>query len=73
MAEHGKILGTGATGIVGGQVVKQLADAGADVRALARNPDAAVLADGVEVARGDLSDPASLEQPLCDVSGVFLV
>lgn len=73
MAQHGKILVSGATGTVGGQVVKQLAEVGADVRALVRNPDAAALADGVEVARGDLSDPASLEQPLRDVGAVFLV
>ncbi len=73
MAEHGKILVSGATGTVGGQVVTQLAKLGADVRALARNPDAAVLPDGVEVVRGDLSDPASLERPLRDVGAVFLV
>lgn len=43
MAQHGKLLVSGATGTVGGQVVKQLAEAGADLRALARDPGAAVL------------------------------
>jgi uncharacterized protein YbjT (DUF2867 family) len=33
MAQHGKLLVSGATGTVGGQVVKRLAEAGADVRA----------------------------------------
>ncbi|MGI9002567.1 MAG: SDR family oxidoreductase [Pseudonocardia sp.] len=73
MAQHGKILVTGATGKVGHQVVVQLAAAGADVRALARHPDAMTVPPGVEVARGDLSDPASLQEPLRDIDAVFLM
>ncbi|HZA15282.1 MAG TPA: NAD(P)H-binding protein [Pseudonocardiaceae bacterium] len=73
MAQQYKILVSGATGTVGTQVVQQLAEAGADVRALVRNPDAATLPDGVETVRGDLSDPPSPEQPLRDVGAVFLV
>lgn len=73
MAEHGKILVTGATGNVGRQLVAQLAASGADVRAIVRNPDGAGLPPGVEVVRGDLSDPASLEEPLRDVDAVFLM
>lgn len=38
MTERPKILITGATGMVGRQVVSQLLDAGAAVRALARDP-----------------------------------
>lgn len=68
-----RILVIGATGSVGRQVVEQLVDAGADVRALARNPDSAGLPDGVEVVRGDLTAPATLEPALDGVSSVFLV
>ncbi|MBO8185324.1 SDR family oxidoreductase [Streptomyces spirodelae] len=68
------ILVTGATGKVGGQVAAQLVAAGAPVRALVRDPAAAVLPDGVEAVRGDLADPASLTAALAgDVRAVFLV
>jgi uncharacterized protein YbjT (DUF2867 family) len=40
---------------------------------MARNLDVVGLPDGVEVVRGDLSDPASLHQPLRDVDVVFLM
>ncbi|WP_327089279.1 NAD(P)H-binding protein [Nonomuraea sp. NBC_01738] len=64
------ILVTGATGRVGGQVVRQLA--GVDgVRALVRDPGRADLP--VEAVRGDLSDPASLDAALDGVDKVFLV
>ncbi|MFI6578375.1 SDR family oxidoreductase [Nocardiopsis sp. NPDC050513] len=71
---EGTYLVTGATGRVGGQVVRQLLDAGAtNVRALVRDPSAARLPTGVEVVRGDLSDPASLDAALDGVTRVFLV
>ncbi len=73
MPQPGKILVTGATGTVGGQVAQQLAGAGADVRAMTRNTAAVDFPDGVEVVRGDLSDPATLHQPLRDVDVVFLM
>jgi len=65
------ILVIGATGNVGRQVVAELTDAGAGVRALARTP--APLPNGVEVTRGDLTDPASLEAAVAGVETVFLV
>jgi uncharacterized protein YbjT (DUF2867 family) len=68
-----RILVTGATGTIGRQVVSQLLDTGAQVRAMTRNPDAASLPSGVEVVRGDLTDPASLEGCLEGVEAVFLV
>ncbi|AKU95126.1 Oxidoreductase [Labilithrix luteola] len=68
-----KILVTGATGHVGRHVVSELRDAGAHVRALVRNPDRANIADGVELVRGDLSVPESLEAGLEGVDAVFLV
>jgi len=73
MAARGTVLVTGATGNVGRSLVEQLADSGTDVRALVRDPSAAAFPTGVEVARGDLSDPASLEPPLVGVSAVFLL
>lgn len=73
MTEQSKILVTGATGTVGGQVVSQLASTGVAVRALVRNPGSAGLPDGVEVARGDLSDPDSLDACLDGVEAMFLV
>lgn len=73
MTGQSKVLITGATGNVGGQAVSQLRHTGADVRALTRNPDSAGLPDGVEVVRGDLSDPDGLAWALDGVDAAFLV
>ncbi|GAA2113485.1 NAD(P)H-binding protein [Actinomadura alba] len=73
MNRQGRILVTGATGTVGRQVVAQLVDAGAEVRALARDPHAVRLRAGIEVIRGDLTDPDSLHAPLSGIGAVFLV
>ncbi len=56
----GPVLITGATGYVGRRLVPRLLAAGLEVRALARSPESAALPEGVEVVRGDLTDPASL-------------
>jgi uncharacterized protein YbjT (DUF2867 family) len=69
----GRILIIGATGTVGRHVASQLAATGTKVRALVRYPGAAHLPAGVEVVRGDLRIPESLDQPLDDVEAVFLV
>jgi uncharacterized protein YbjT (DUF2867 family) len=68
-----RILIIGATGTVGRQVVLQLAASGAHVRALVRNPDAARLPPQVEVMRGDLTLPETLDPCLQGVDTVFLV
>jgi uncharacterized protein YbjT (DUF2867 family) len=68
-----RILVIGATGNVGRHVVAGLLDAGADVRALARDPHSAGMPGSVDVARGDLSDPDTLDAPLEGVGAVFLV
>jgi uncharacterized protein YbjT (DUF2867 family) len=68
-----KILVTGATGRVGRPVVSQLLAAGAAVRALTRNPEAADLPPEVEVVRGDLTVPATLEGCLAGIDAVFLL
>jgi len=73
MTEQSKVLVTGATGNVGRHVVSGLLDAGAAVRALTRDPDSAGLKDGVEVVRGDLSDPDTLDAVLEEVEAMFLL
>lgn len=67
------ILVTGATGTVGGAVARRLAGTGEDVRALVRTPETARLPSGVDVVRGDLTDPASVEAAMHGIDGVFLV
>lgn len=63
---------TGATGNVGGHVVRELAAAGQPVRALTRHPERAGFPGGVEAVRGDLTDPQSLDAALDGVRRVFL-
>ena len=67
------ILIVGATGTIGRQVVAQLAANGAPVRAMTRNPKAAGLPAEVEVVRGDLTVPGTLDRCLEDIHSVFLV
>ncbi|MGA4801552.1 NAD(P)H-binding protein [Streptomyces lavendulocolor] len=64
---------TGATGTVGRQVVAELLRLGRPVRALTRDPAKADLPGGVEVVRGDLTDPESLTAALDGVSGLHLI
>ncbi len=68
-----RILVIGATGNVGRQVVSQLPATGVQVRALVRNPPTAGLPPHVDVVRGDLTDPESLDACLDGVDRVFLV
>lgn len=63
----------GATGHVGGEVVRAVLAAGQPVRALVRDGSPADLPDVVEVATGDLNDPASMLVALDGVSGLFLL
>lgn len=67
------ILVTGATGTVGGSVVRQLLDAGQEVRALTRDPSAARLPAGVQVVGGDFREPESLVAALRGVELAHLV
>ena len=68
-----RILAIGGTGRVGRQVVGQLAAAGAAVRVMARHAEAAGLPAEVEMARGDLTVPESLDACLAGIDAVFLV
>lgn len=67
-----RILVIGSSGNIGRQVVSQLTAAGAGFRAMTRNPDAAGLPPQVEVVRGDLTVPETLDPCLEDVDPVFL-
>jgi uncharacterized protein YbjT (DUF2867 family) len=68
------ILVTGATGDIGGEVVRLLVQAGEKVRVLARDPaKAAKLGPGVEVARGDLLKPETLTAAIEGATKVFLM
>jgi nucleoside-diphosphate-sugar epimerase len=66
---------TGATGFVGGAVARQLRAAGHIVRALVRKPEAAMSLDaiGVELHKGDVTDPDSIREPMRGADGVFHV
>ena len=67
------ILVTGAAGNIGGELVRALAEAGQPVRALARSAASDRFPSVVEVAAGDLNDPASLSPALDGAHGVFLL
>jgi len=67
------ILVTGSTGNVGRHVVDQLIAAGAQFRAMTRDPDAARVPAHVDVVRGDLTIPESLDSCLREIDTVFLV
>lgn len=67
------ILITGATGRVGRHVVQQLAQRGAQVRVLVRDPAKAEVPAGVEVAQGDLLDIDSVRAALAGVRTLFLL
>src|SRR5215475_4306515 len=68
-----RVLVFGATGNVGRQVVSQLMARGAEVRAMSRTPEAAALPSQVEVVRGDLSFPETLDRCMAGIDTVFLV
>jgi nucleoside-diphosphate-sugar epimerase len=68
-----RALVTGATGMLGSYIVRQLITSGCAVRALVRRPgDAAWLRDiGAELARGELADSASLRAAADGCDAVF--
>jgi uncharacterized protein YbjT (DUF2867 family) len=67
------ILVAGATGNVGGELVRVLAEAGEPVRALTRRPEAAALPADATAVGGDLNDPDSLVPALDGARGMFLL
>jgi uncharacterized protein YbjT (DUF2867 family) len=68
-----RILITGATGNIGGQVLSQLTATGVQVRVLVRNPEAARFPPEVDVVRGDLTLPETLDACVDGIDSMFLV
>jgi uncharacterized protein YbjT (DUF2867 family) len=66
-----KVFVTGGTGFVGREVVRQLLAEGHTVRILARLSNADGLPAGVEVKRGDVTDPASFADGMTGVDAVI--
>ena len=73
MAGDGPVVVVGGTGMLGGQVVTELLSRGKPVRAVVRpTSDATRLEQaGVEIARGDMMDPASLLQAMDGADAVI--
>jgi uncharacterized protein YbjT (DUF2867 family) len=68
-----RILIIGSTGNVGGMVLSQLVTTESQVRVMVRNPDAVRFPSQVEIVRGDLTLPETLDACLDGVDSVFLV
>jgi len=68
-----RILVTGSTGNIGRHAVDQLSAAGAEFRAMTRDPDAARLPAHLDVVRGDLTVPETLDACLREIDTVFMV
>ncbi|MEE6261710.1 SDR family oxidoreductase [Plantactinospora sonchi] len=66
------ILITGATGMVSSELLRQLAGK-APLRALVRDPSRSPALDGVDVAVGDLDDPATLVPAFDGVTTLWLL
>lgn len=66
---------TGATGLIGGRLVRQLKSDGHEVVALVRQPQRAadLAAAGVRLAQGDISDREALREAMAGADGVFHV
>lgn len=75
-AEHDPqhVLVIGATGSIGRLVVEELLEHGDTARALSRHPDQAVrlLGADVEIAAGDINDPAAMRSAVDGVDAVVL-
>jgi 2-alkyl-3-oxoalkanoate reductase len=69
-ATHGCVALTGATGFVGGHLLRRLTAAGWRVRALARRPDALAPAEGLTIVPGDLGSDAALADLLSGADAV---
>ncbi len=67
------VLVTGATGLLGNAIVRELAARGARVRALVRSAERArrILPPEAELAAGDLLDPASLRRAVVGCAVVY--
>ena len=64
---------TGASGYVGGRLLSAAEEAGHDLRCMTRRPDELRqrAAPTTEVCRGDVLEPDTLAEALCDVDVAF--
>jgi len=71
------VLITGATGRQGGSVIRHMLPRGWKLRALTRDSTSAAAQElarkGIEVVKGDLEEPTSLDRATCGVYGVYSV
>ncbi|WP_195909177.1 SDR family oxidoreductase [Microlunatus sp. Gsoil 973] len=68
-----RVLVFGATGSVGGELVRQLEHDDVAVRAISRKPADAQVPDGVEVVFGDVDQPESIRAAAEGVDGAFVM
>src|SRR5438067_101717 len=68
-----KVLVTGATGLLGGHLIKELQRRGEDIRALVLPVEKAdnLLEQGIEVVRGDITEACTLAPAVKNIDLVF--
>lgn len=67
------ILITGATGNIGNEIVKQLADKGEQVRILSRKPEKISWPANIDIISGDLTDPKTMKTAFDGIQKVYLI
>ena len=69
----GRVLLTGATGYVGGRLLRKLEESGRPVRCMARRPEALSgrAAEQTEIVHGDVLEPDSLHEALAGVTAAY--
>src|SRR5213595_2253669 len=69
----GRVLVTGATGYVGGRLLRKLEESGRPVRCMVRIPAALSgrTAEQTEIVHGDVLDPDSLDEALAGVTAAY--
>jgi uncharacterized protein YbjT (DUF2867 family) len=71
--DRGRVLLTGATGYVGGRLLRRLEESGWPVRCMARRPEALLgrVAERTEVVHGDILEPSSLRAALSGITTAY--
>src|SRR6202795_1884269 len=69
----GRVLLTGATGYVGGRLLRKLEESGRPVRCMVRRPEtlSGRAAEQTEIVRGDVLEPDSLHEALAGVTTAY--
>jgi uncharacterized protein YbjT (DUF2867 family) len=70
---HGRVLLTGATGYVGGRLLRKLEESGRPVRCMVRRPEALSgrTAEQTEIVHGDVLEPESLHEAFTGVTAAY--